>query len=531
MSTMSKTSVRKKTSYDIFISYRRHDTKYHTKPIFDALEKVFGKEHVFLDIESIQFGEKFREKILDALHESKVLIALIEKEWVATQDQDGQLRLFSADDFVRLEIETALSQEIPIIPVLFDQVPMPKKEDLPDTLKSFTDYNAIEISSTRIAYDIQRLTDAISIHLDKDDTPIEQEPEEKQIITKIKDQLFGSYARLLVSLVIMVMIIIAIVYIKIPSGHQDYLTKGNQYLNTGYYQKAAEQFKAIITHDPTHQGANIGLRKIAIHQMIMDSKSTDIIEKEIQMLKEKNSDDPHIDLFRAELFASTDQAQAISLYQQVIQNHPHLAEAYFALGVIYQKKKDSQNALLMYQKALEIAPLNIRYLTNKGDLLFRSQQYDECVTTFQNILKLDQHVLLTYCDLIHALRMKGNMKKAAHYADQLEKLLRDQAIFHYPPNADVWFFTIQDHSLSLRDWHSKRSYLYFTISLTDMLSTPEKKIAPTIQKACKALMQSEMNHDLLKKLVLFQARQIYDAHVAYRQHIRTFWNDVSCKNK
>jgi hypothetical protein len=45
------------------------------------------------------------------------------------------LRLFSANDYVRLEIETALSQEIPIIPVLFDQVPMPKKEDVPDTLK------------------------------------------------------------------------------------------------------------------------------------------------------------------------------------------------------------------------------------------------------------------------------------------------------------------------------------------------------------------------------------------------------------
>jgi tetratricopeptide (TPR) repeat protein len=62
------------------------------------------------------------------------------------------------------------------------------------------------------------------------------------------------------------------------------------------------------------------------------------------------------------------------------------------LGVIYHKKKDSQNALLMYQKALEVAPLNIRYLTNKGDLLFRYQQYDECVTTFQNILKLDLNI-------------------------------------------------------------------------------------------------------------------------------------------
>jgi len=111
-------SIRTHPSYWIFISYRRHDTAYHTQLIFEKLEKQFGRDHVFLDRESIQSGELFPEKINDALQTSKVLIALIEKGWLSIQDQEGHQRLFLEDDYVRLEIQTALSRNIPIIPVL-----------------------------------------------------------------------------------------------------------------------------------------------------------------------------------------------------------------------------------------------------------------------------------------------------------------------------------------------------------------------------------------------------------------------------
>lgn len=148
----------------IFISYRRHETVYHSQLIFEKLDKEFGRDHVFLDTKSIQPGERFPEKISEALQSTSVLIALIEKDWLSIKNQDGQQRLFLDDDYVRLEIETALSRNIPIIPVLFDNVQMPQKQHLPDPLKSFSDFNAIEISSSRIDFDIQHLINAISTH-------------------------------------------------------------------------------------------------------------------------------------------------------------------------------------------------------------------------------------------------------------------------------------------------------------------------------------------------------------------------------
>ena len=71
--------------------------------------------------------------------------------------------------------------------------------------------------------------------------------------------------------------------------------------------------------------------------------------------------------------------------------------------------------------------------------------------------------------------------------------------------------------------HAKLSYMYFTIALTDMLSYPDRTIAPKIRKACDALMQSGINKIFLKKQVLFQARQVYDTHALHRDYIKKFW--------
>jgi len=39
------------------------------------------------------------------------------------------------DDFVRIEIETALRRDIPVIPVLVSNAPMPEAQDLPPAIR------------------------------------------------------------------------------------------------------------------------------------------------------------------------------------------------------------------------------------------------------------------------------------------------------------------------------------------------------------------------------------------------------------
>jgi len=91
------------------------------------------------------------------------LIAVIGRNWASSKYLDDQRRLDDPNDFVRIEIEAALSRKIRVIPILVDGATMPRPDDLPDSLKKLTRRQGIEISHTRFDSDVERLTRALSL--------------------------------------------------------------------------------------------------------------------------------------------------------------------------------------------------------------------------------------------------------------------------------------------------------------------------------------------------------------------------------
>src|SRR5215472_6435445 len=99
----------------IFVSYRREDTAYPSGWLFDKLAQHFGQDQVFKDIDSIDLGDDFVEVITAAVERCEVLLALIGKKWLTASDEDGHQRLDNPTDFVRLEVEAAITRNIRII--------------------------------------------------------------------------------------------------------------------------------------------------------------------------------------------------------------------------------------------------------------------------------------------------------------------------------------------------------------------------------------------------------------------------------
>jgi TIR domain-containing protein/Sel1 repeat-containing protein len=141
----------------IFLSYRREDSGGWAGRLYDRLSRHFGDEHVFMDIDTIEPGLDFVEVIQQAVQSCDVLIALIGRQWLTVAGATGQPRLANPEDFVRLEIATALERNIRVIPVLVQDAPMPRAADLPDDLKRLSRRNAIEIRDTRFHSDVDRL--------------------------------------------------------------------------------------------------------------------------------------------------------------------------------------------------------------------------------------------------------------------------------------------------------------------------------------------------------------------------------------
>ena len=145
----------------IFLSYRRSDTQWAARGIYDRLVNRYGRKNVFRDLDAIPPGARFRDYIEKKISESDVLILLIGKTWASYKDQGGRRRLEQPRDPVRLEIETALRLGLPIIPVRVEGAPMPTEGDLVPSIVDLLEFNAAEVSDSRWDYDVDRLLWAI----------------------------------------------------------------------------------------------------------------------------------------------------------------------------------------------------------------------------------------------------------------------------------------------------------------------------------------------------------------------------------
>lgn len=140
----------------VFISYRRDDAAGFSHAIYDRLVEHLPRERVFMDVAGIGVGEDFTAKLERALDQCEVMIALIGKRWLGAAE-DAAARIQSANDWVRLEIATALRRGIKVIPVLLDGAHLPKASVLPEDLHLLPRLNAMDVRNSRMNADVSDL--------------------------------------------------------------------------------------------------------------------------------------------------------------------------------------------------------------------------------------------------------------------------------------------------------------------------------------------------------------------------------------
>ena len=148
----------------VFICYRREDAGYPAGWLFDQLAARLGADRVFKDVDSIEPGDDFEEVITGAVQSCAVLLAVIGSRWLAAAGPDG-CRMDDPGDFVRLEIEAALTRGVRLIPVLVDGARMPRPDQLPAGLAPLARRQAIELSHARFSADLAGLLNVIDKEL------------------------------------------------------------------------------------------------------------------------------------------------------------------------------------------------------------------------------------------------------------------------------------------------------------------------------------------------------------------------------
>src|SRR5438270_8887361 len=80
-------------SLRLFVSYRRDDVPDATDRLTKSLKDHFGRENVFVDVDSIEIGADFAEVIGDWIARCDVLLAVMGRGWLEARSTSGGRRL------------------------------------------------------------------------------------------------------------------------------------------------------------------------------------------------------------------------------------------------------------------------------------------------------------------------------------------------------------------------------------------------------------------------------------------------------
>ncbi len=169
---------------NIFLSYRRDDSRGYTNAIYTVLEYHFDSDQIFMDVDTLIPGSNFVQSLEDAVEACDIFLAIIGLRWESIEDKKGVRRLENPEDFVRIEVAHALKRGIPVIPVLVDGAEMPSSENLPDNLKDLAYRHAFSIGD-HMRSDVQRLIKVLEKTFERlERERVEQEQKESELSAK-----------------------------------------------------------------------------------------------------------------------------------------------------------------------------------------------------------------------------------------------------------------------------------------------------------------------------------------------------------
>lgn len=160
----------------IFISYRRDDSGYVVRMLYDKLALVFGESSIFIDIDNIPLGVDYREHLNQAVANCDILLAVIGDAWRGLSVDGSFARIDSPGDFVRIEIEAALARGIPVVPVLVEGAKLTSPELLPAGLQALAFRQAAEVRPGReLMFQMDSLIRGLEAHFRRADTLMSRE--------------------------------------------------------------------------------------------------------------------------------------------------------------------------------------------------------------------------------------------------------------------------------------------------------------------------------------------------------------------
>jgi tetratricopeptide (TPR) repeat protein len=437
----------------IFISYRRADSRKDASRIYDRLVQAFGVDNVFMDVnnDNIPLGRDFRGVLRESVARCDVLLALIGKSWLNITDDQGQRRLDNPNDFVRIEIESALQRDrCLVIPVTLDNAFMPGAKDLPEALKELSYKNAAVVREDPDFHpDVNRIIRAL-----------------ENAWPQHKASSFFTQTP--------------------PAPNFNVYLAINRY-NSAFESRNWEQARSILNEirasgEKLPRTFNIDALERDLHAEIALEEREHEYNVIRQMAKAQNPNAvrigealqvfwqsyPHYDpdnltrfrIMKAEDFFNRgedyrkkgDYNRAIADYTEAIRLSPQLTQAYNGRGISFHHgKQDYDRAIAEYTEAIRINPHSSNSYNNRGFTYHHGKQdYDRAIADFNQAIRINPQNAAAYNNRGSVYTIKKNYDQAIADFTEAIRINPQHATTYY--NRGNCYREKQDYDLAIADY-------------------------------------------------------------------------------
>ena len=151
-------------SEPIFVSYRRDESSDAAGRLKETLLRRFGEDFVFMDTDAIKPGQNWPARLRAALEAAHVILAVIGPGWLKASDEYGLRRIDDPEDWVRMELDYALSHAKVVVPVMIGGATIPPRDKLPPSLAPLFDLNVLEVRTAYWEHDLGMLDGQLKGH-------------------------------------------------------------------------------------------------------------------------------------------------------------------------------------------------------------------------------------------------------------------------------------------------------------------------------------------------------------------------------
>jgi tetratricopeptide (TPR) repeat protein len=237
------------------------------------------------------------------------------------------------------------------------------------------------------------------------------------------------------------------------------IVEGDIALNLGRYADAQRIFEAEFKANPQNKQAAWSLKIAQIRQTFSEPE----FKEAIDALCQQNPSDAHVNLFLGEFYAANSQPdKAVQYYEKAIERNPKLAEAHYALAMLYQQQGNNEAAKVESLKAIEISSTP-KYRNNLGNVYFKQQHFEDAIREYAR----NNEYPLSSLESAKIYWRLEYLSQALSYQKQAADWLENKTIMTKPENQEAWYFeTAPGKGIELVSLEEKKSYAYYCLSVS-----------------------------------------------------------------